>query len=1529
MKKNLRVFVSSFMVGVMTATSTGIPALSAVSAFAAEDGVVDEVVSAAAVEAFADAEATTANEGNLLPAVADAVFAVGATIIDNDNISAVIPATQAKGFKYVADDPTIKEYEGKEYTFHYQTGGTNTAQTSLDGGAVATFREALEFTAKKDGVLSIDCKVNDGKVAAIVTGNDTDGFTTVQDAKVDNTDAAAPTFETLSVTLAAGDSVKFVGKGTNVPVYSVEYSVSEESKTYDLADPEKGVVYTANFSEIGSDSTNVGSAIDGVYYGDNTIVADAPGGTYIHGTHGAAFKPGDKLAFKVAGDAKISMVACVYGSSSFTVANSKGEVIGTFAGKDTEAAGHENEADGTETAQVIDYTGDADTLTVTFDPSAPSETYVHKFSVKSTAPAVDYGLADPEPGKVYTADFIALDPTTAENPLNGMKLCEDTMIAIASENSNIRNDAHGTTSKPGDKFVFKVGGNSEIRLTACVYGHNTWTLTDSKDNVIGVFNGCNKEAAGHDQEPDGSETAQVIKYKGDADTLTLTYDPDASGETYVHKLEVEGEAKATGKAENFSVWFDDMATPVEGAPDPDGNPTTVMTFDQQILEYGDSTLTLVGMGDTKFTPDNNKAMFVNITRGDRVCNAYKAGARNKNCNDLTTIPVMGDGTALVFKCVGNGTFMSYCCTGSFVRVWDFNTATGERLGYTDTEVGAEFVAFPAKAGHTYVLSTTGKTNNCAFCSAEFAIDQEVTVDVKPWVTPDGSSYNFDSSEFTLVDTFLGNTVAKVNKDTTSVTLNVGHTYQLVSADAGVGVKFVSTDSDKIKVEESTSEIQLSLVEIPDVALSGDIITSDGAAHDLKSVKFVNMVSGNVTEATIVGNKYLASIKPGEYNTVIESDGYTTIDKVHVEGGQDNENNIYLKANDPSLINLPADIQKADGDKQVTYNSVDAVNAPVRYNNDTSIRMSQGDSITIPVSGKQKVSVAGWYSGTWNINGQGEVTTSSSAGAGNPTIATYFTDGTETSVTVTTTAEGANYLYWIKLDDVEDFDANNTVIQVPSEKFPTLKDANAYIARLNNRPDGEEGRMTIELTDDIEEQIVFTEPYVTVKGNGHVISWYYGVGSFYYSIDKGTGLYDEELYYDRYNSNEGDGNLWGGVAIIRGDHFIAEDTVFKNTYNYYVTNMDASDFVRSTGGLVTERVAGVTDVGIYSTKERSNAFYIDADDIQVYNCQILSSQDTFGRNGSANNGYHVYVKDSVIGGNVDYICGEFTAVFDNCELQWKTYTDTDGKNNDKIGYITAAKTSPYVFRNCAITKDDDNKNVTGQFGRTWGAHSNAAFLYTQTNGTIGADGWGEMTKDDNLTATFYDYCNFNGDDDAAPAQKYASKISEELVDTYTSDAILDVLTFVPVNFMSQDTTVLPAPTETEAYTTPSFKMLDETSDIRTAAYQVGNDTILVAAVSDLSQDAVSFVSASGKVIASTKWVYDAIQLDDDYTITSKDLGIDNGYIFAVRVCGVRSGYMTAEGCQARENDVENFKAQFGVVEEVADEAQKPDVDPVLA
>lgn len=786
-------------------------------------------------------------------------------------------------------------------------------------------------------------------------------------------------------------------------------------------------------------------------------------------------------------------------------------------------------------------------------------------------------------------------------------------------------------------------------------------------------------------------------------------------------------------------WFDDFAKDVVTGTDATGADITTKTVMAGNYNLTNGTLKLVpGLNGENYTVPEN-ANFQNINRADKVVNAYKAGNRPTECNAFKKVPEAG--SSLVFTPAVTGTLTCYFFSSSFLRVSDFTDPTTTPVTTMESAAGAAYYAFKAEAGHTYVLSTTGKTNNCGFAGVEFIPDEPITVNFSDW--KEDGKYNYDNVVVVLTDVALGTEAAKVDKSTKSVELAKGHTYTLSTNDGGAKATVNGADSFKA-VDEGPVTIEMTV--IPDVTITGKFIGDDAAVASVTDVKFTNTLNGTVYTGTIKDGAYSVVLKPGDYKTTVTSDKVFTADRVNVTS--DDTNDVYLESLVKSKYVIPEEVSAAN--TALTLTGVTA-------NNSTSVKLIEGSSIVVPVTGKQKVTVAGWYSGTWNINGQNEVTADSSSKADSPVTTSYVSNGTETSVTINATGTATTYLYWITVEDVTSYDASKTTLSVPSAEFPTLKSAVAYIRNMDNRPDGEAGRMTIELTDDVQEQIVFDAPYITLKGNGHTISWYYGQTYKYYSVGS-DGLYNERLFYDKYTKTEASGNLWGGVAIIRGNNFIAEDTTFLNTFNYEVTDKEIEDGVE---GINMPARTKDAPVGEFGYKERSNAFYIEADNIEAYNCKILSSQDTLGRNGGTNYNYHTYFKDCVIGGNVDYICGEFAAVFDNCELQFKTYPNDTKGNNAKVGYIVAPKTSPYIFRNCEITKDNESATgVVGYYGRTWGANSCTYFVKCETNGLIGEAGWTEMTAGDLATANFNEYNNTSNN------VAFASTVGKQVEDATT-------------------------------------------------------------------------------------------------------------------------------------------------------------------
>lgn len=792
------------------------------------------------------------------------------------------------------------------------------------------------------------------------------------------------------------------------------------------------------------------------------------------------------------------------------------------------------------------------------------------------------------------------------------------------------------------------------------------------------------------------------QYSGAAGYVDLV----ATADGYIGSIEVKHIAESEANVENFTFVMDEHA--VDGV---------VKTGE---YKFGDSTLTLggqtVGGVITQYTVKPDKKVTINGVEHD----AYTSGKRHADANNIPNLPGEGDGCLATFTPAAKGMMTVYYNSTSFLRVHTFN-ADGTKEGFVDSETGLTSYSFKVVPGKTYVMSTTGKTNNMFYAGYSYVADEKITVPV--------TVNNIDATigsglRLSLVDDQLGGDEISLSTTTKSLKLLKGHTYRVSSNDGGV--KPLVGDSQTFTV--TGDAVTITLNNVPDVELTGKIVGTDSS--NVTKLVFTNNTSGTVNEATITGDSYKVSVKPGEYTTSVETkDGSTTYDRASVKAGAENVNDVYVEKDDPA------------SKRDYSYTRVPslATAGSIAVENGKPHTVARADSsLTIPVKGKAKVAISTYYAFNFTVNGEKYDSTETDKG--------YTSVGTTSKTdTFEIVVEGdavvnfgaTTYITGISVVPMTEFKSE---INVPGD-YDTLNKASDAILGMQNRPEGEAGRVTINLTSDVFEQVVMAAPYVTLKGNGHTISWYYGVGTKYYSIDPATGLYNKTLAMDRYSSEEGNGSLWGGVFIVRGNNFVAENTTFLNTYNYYLTEAEKTDIAGS--NLSVDRLAEGADVSDYKFKERSNAFYIEADNIEVFNCSILSSQDTLGRNGSTNYGYHAYFNGCTIGGNVDYICGEFAAVFDNCKLQWKTYKN-DENNNAKIGYIVAPKTSPYVFRNCEVTTDGAHGDIAvlGKYGRTWGANSNASFIECETNGYIDSEGWTEMSNGEKASAIFNEYNNTN-------------------------------------------------------------------------------------------------------------------------------------------------------------------------------------------
>lgn len=636
----------------------------------------------------------------------------------------------------------------------------------------------------------------------------------------------------------------------------------------------------------------------------------------------------------------------------------------------------------------------------------------------------------------------------------------------------------------------------------------------------------------------------------------------------------------------------------------------------------------------------------------------------------------------------------------------------------------------AKCAYGIVNNTSAKYIPIVINSTNYLGVIKVTKETELTI-PVTISGSLGSSKVIFTDSLTGTEYTSVS-ESGNVTLLKGHTYTVSTDNSNISAKI---DGSNTFTPADTTAKTITVEGSADITVSGKITSKDNAlqASNITSLTFVNMNDSSVTGTATVNDDltYSVELKAGDYDTVaVTNNGYYTSNRVKVGETAITDEEVYFTKSTYETYCLPIDLKSSS--PALTYSS------GISYNNDTSVKANSGTTITVPVSGKQKVTVAGWYSGTWNINGSNSVSASKDYNASNPATNSYITDGSETTVTVNITANNT-YLYWINVEDYSAVSYTN-IINVPGD-YDTLTEAVSAIHNMTDRPDGEAGRVVINLKDDIQEQVLVDTPYVSIRGNGHTISWYYGTTGKYYSVDQ-NGYYNEELFHDKYELTSASGSLWGGVVIVKGDYFYAENVTFKNTYNYEVTDKEVEDGAVQTlsTGDVT-RTKG-TDVTAYAYKERANALITDANYIECYKCNILSSQDTLGVNGQRSNTY-AYFKECKIGGNVDYICGGGNMVFDDCTLELYGYSD---KGN--AGYITAAQNTKYLFRNCTVTGNDNGNSTqaTAYYGRPWASGADVKFINTQTNGRVVASGWADWsngTTAEDATG-FGEYCNLNSD-----------------------------------------------------------------------------------------------------------------------------------------------------------------------------------------
>ena len=223
-----------------------------------------------------------------------------------------------------------------------------------------------------------------------------------------------------------------------------------------------------------------------------------------------------------------------------------------------------------------------------------------------------------------------------------------------------------------------------------------------------------------------------------------------------------------------------------------------------------------------------------------------------------------------------------------------------------------------------------------------------------------------------------------------------------------------------------------------------------------------------------------------------------------------------------------------------------------------------------------------------------------------------------------------------------------------------------------------------------------------------------------------------------------------VANTKIEYDAVEDTIDPISGERYVMNC-ATLHVNAEGfGLENITVSNTFDYINDNTKygnPQGFALTINADGAVLNKVKLYGNQDTlFFRNG------RVYIKDSEIDGNIDFIFGENTGIafFDTCTIKALGKSATPQKNN---GYVTAMKgdktnhpTYGYVFSNCTFTDDGNVAEGAMSLGRPWGEGATVTYIncsFTKAYSKLPYDGsaksrWFDMSGNNPTNAHFAEY-----------------------------------------------------------------------------------------------------------------------------------------------------------------------------------------------
>ncbi len=398
------------------------------------------------------------------------------------------------------------------------------------------------------------------------------------------------------------------------------------------------------------------------------------------------------------------------------------------------------------------------------------------------------------------------------------------------------------------------------------------------------------------------------------------------------------------------------------------------------------------------------------------------------------------------------------------------------------------------------------------------------------------------------------------------------------------------------------------------------------------------------------------------------------------------------------------------------------------------------NIAVPMNPGEKLTVTYYYDAGFSIAGGDTVRTASGSTSKFESVS-YIYPGTAPGYVTIGADAGTTYI--TDLAVMKNVPFSDVVTVGINMDYATISEALEAV-RAMNRPDNQRVKIMID-PGNYEEMLVIdmdsislinaiSSPGIQMANNGvdiHPnavrITSYYGHGYNYFSM--GTNqkwnadvlrVNKENGYISYANAGSGttNGSYWNATVVVTGAGFHAENIIFENSFNQYISRKESEDIVVewTSGGKGTRP----TDIGNTAVQNKSFvergaaiAFTKSADKAILYKCRIIGRQDSFyGAEGAR----IVTYKGSLMGGT-DYIFGGMTLVAYQSDLAMNT-----SEVNTDVSYITAAQQTSargYLMYECTITSAQPGTETAsvylskpGYLGRPWqGVTSEVVFFNT--------------------------------------------------------------------------------------------------------------------------------------------------------------------------------------------------------------------------